>query len=72
VALAAGAETMGTPANQQGALALISRDWLGEIALIVIAAGLLAYAVWKLILGVLGVSPERVGHPGDGRMVAER
>jgi hypothetical protein len=54
LALAAGAGTAGTAANQQGALALIARNWLGSLALVVIAAGLLAYALWKLTQGITG------------------
>ncbi len=61
LALAAGAGTGGTPANQQGALALLDRFWLGTLALIVIGAGLLAYALWKLLQGVVGRGPEGGG-----------
>jgi Domain of Unknown Function (DUF1206) len=70
LALALGAGKMGTAANQQGALALISRDWLGYLALIVIAAGLLAYALWKLLQGVLGHGPEGGGGSGVKDRVA--
>jgi hypothetical protein len=59
---------MGTSISQQGALSLIAQNWLGRIALIVIAAGLLAYAVWKLIQGVLGHGPEG----GGGRDLMDR
>lgn len=52
---------MGTSANQQGALALIGQGWLGKLALVAIAAGLLAYAVWKLTQGILGRGPEGGG-----------
>jgi hypothetical protein len=61
VALAAGAGTMGTSASQQGALSLIARGWLGRIALVVISAGLLAYALWKIAQGLLGHGPEGGG-----------
>jgi uncharacterized protein DUF1206 len=61
LALAAGAGTGGTPANQQGALALVDQGWLGMLALIVIGAGLLAYALWKLLLGIVGRGPEGGG-----------
>lgn len=64
LALAAGAGTGGTPANQQGALALLDQGWLGELALIVLAAGLLAYALWKLIQGIFGHGPEGGGSAG--------
>ncbi len=60
-AIAAGAGTMGAAPNQQGALALIGRSPLGRVALAVICAGLLAYALWKLTQGVLGHGPEGGG-----------
>jgi hypothetical protein len=63
LALALGAGTMGTSASQQGALALIDRGWLGELALVVIATGLLAYALWKLHQGIFGRGPEGGGAP---------
>lgn len=61
LAMAAGAGTMGTSASQQGSLALIARSWPGKLALVVIAAGLLAYAGWKITQGVLGRGPEGGG-----------
>jgi hypothetical protein len=61
LAVALGAGKGGTSASQQGALALISRDSMGRLALIVLAAGLLAYALWKLVQGVLGHGPEGGG-----------
>ncbi len=64
LALSAGAGTADTAANQQGALELLSRSWLGLAALVVIAAGLLAYALWKLALGVFGSGPEGGGASG--------
>lgn len=60
-ALAAGAGTDRTTPNQQGALELVSRAPLGRAALVVVAVGLIAYAVWKLILGVSGSGPEGGG-----------
>ncbi len=63
VAIALGAGTAGTSANQQGALALISRNAAGEIALVVIAAGLLAYAIWKGVQAAFGRGPEGGGGP---------
>ena len=68
LALALGAGKAHTSASQQGALALISRDALGRVALIVVAAGLLAYALWKLVQGVLGRGPEG----GGGASVKDR
>jgi hypothetical protein len=63
VALAVGAGSPHASPNQQGALALIARAPLGKILLVVIAAGLLAYALWKLAQGVLGRGPEGGGGP---------
>lgn len=63
LALAFGAGTAGATANQQGALELIARSWLGRLALVVIAAGLLAYALWKLTQAVFGYGPEGGGGP---------
>ena len=61
LALAAGAGTFGTAPNQQGALELIDRSWPGRAGLVVIAAGLLAYALWKLTQGIFGGGPEGGG-----------
>lgn len=75
LALAVGAGTDGAAPNQQGALALIARNPLGRVALVVICAGLLAYALWKLAQGVFGRGPEgggsrsftdRIGNLGGG------
>jgi uncharacterized protein DUF1206 len=66
LAMAVGAGTMGAAPNQQGALALIARATPGVVALVVICAGLLAYAIWKLTLGVFGRGPE--GGGGSGLM----
>jgi hypothetical protein len=63
LALAAGAGSANARPNQQGALALIARAPLGKIALVVISAGLLAYALWKLAQAVLARGPEG-GGPG--------
>lgn len=63
VALALGAGTDGTTPDQQGALALIDRAPLGGVALGVIAAGLLAYAGWKITQAVVGHGPEGGGDP---------
>jgi hypothetical protein len=64
LALALGAGTMGTAPNQQGALALIARNPVGKVALVVICAGLLAYALWKVMQGIAGRGPEGGGDPG--------
>lgn len=63
LALALGAGTDGAAPDQQGALALIARPGLGRVAMVGIAAGLLAYAIWKLDQGVHGGGPEG---PGSG------
>ena len=64
LAIALGAGTAGTAPNQQGALALIGRSPIGRAALVVICAGLLAYALWKLTQGVFGRGPEGGGGTG--------
>jgi hypothetical protein len=61
LALAAGAGSAGAAANQQGALQLIAGSVPGKAALVVIAAGLLAYALWKLTQGIFGSGPEGGG-----------
>ena len=48
----------GAHPDQQGALALVAQAPLGRIALVAIAIGLAAYALWKLALVVLGTGPE--------------
>ena len=63
LAIAVGAGTAGAPPNQQGALALIARTSIGGAALVVICAGLLAYAFWKFTQGILGSGPEGGGGP---------
>jgi hypothetical protein len=70
IALAFGAGTAGTATDQQGALALVSRAPLGFIALALIAAGLLAYAVWKLTQAFNGRGPEGGGGPSLGQRLA--
>lgn len=64
LAMALGAGTAGNTPNQQGALSLIARAPLGQVALLVIAAGLLAYALWKFAQGFLGYGPEGGGGAG--------
>ena len=45
-------------ANQQGALELIARQTLGGFLLGLVAAGLAAYALWRLTHALLGRGPE--------------
>jgi Domain of Unknown Function (DUF1206) len=61
MSLALGAGTDGADPSQQGALGLISRSAIGDAALVLIAAGLLAYAVWKLEQGIFERGPEGGG-----------
>ena len=61
IALALGAGSGGHAPNQQGALSLVASAPLGGAALVVIAAGLGAYALWKLFLAVFGVGPDGAG-----------
>jgi hypothetical protein len=70
IALALGAGTGGTQADQQGALSLVSHAPLGFVALVVIAAGLLAYAAWKLTQAIRGRGPEGGGGPSAGQRLA--
>jgi hypothetical protein len=63
LALALGAGTAGAKPDQQGALDLVARAPLGFVALIVIAVGLLAYAIWKISQAILGRGPEGGGGP---------
>ena len=51
----------GETTNQQGALQLLAAQPLGAVALAVAAAGLLAYAVWKLGQAAYGRGPEGGG-----------
>ncbi len=61
LALAVGAGAAPAAPDQQGALALIARAPLGKIAVAVAAAGLLAYALWKIGQGIFGRGPEGGG-----------
>lgn len=67
LALALGAGG-GSATNQQGALAALAGAPLGKVALVVVAAGLLSYALWKLTLSAIGTGPEG----GGGSDAAER
>jgi hypothetical protein len=50
--------------NQQGALAFIASALVGRVALVVMSAGLLAYALWKITQGTFGRGPEGGGGTG--------
>jgi hypothetical protein len=63
IAVVVHAGNPGAHPDQQGALALIAQAPLGRVVLVVVALGLAAYALWKLVLGILGSGPEgRRGH----------
>ncbi len=62
-ALAVGAGSEPVAPNQQGALALIASAPLGRVAVALAAAGLLAYALWKLGQAIFGRGPEGGGGP---------
>jgi Domain of Unknown Function (DUF1206) len=61
LALALGVGPAPATPNQQGALAFIASAPLGRVAIAVAAAGLLAYALWKLGQAVFGHGPEGGG-----------
>jgi Domain of Unknown Function (DUF1206) len=63
LALAVGAGAAPAAPNQQGALSLVARAPLGRVAVAVAAAGLLAYALWKLGQAAFGRGPEGGGGP---------
>ena len=63
LALALGVGPAPAAPNQQGALEFIAGAPLGRVAIAVAAAGLLAYALWKLGQGVFGRGPEGGGGP---------
>jgi Domain of Unknown Function (DUF1206) len=63
LALAVGAGPAPAAPNQQGALAFIAAGPLGRAALVVAAAGLLAYALWKFGQAAFGRGPEGGGGP---------
>jgi uncharacterized protein DUF1206 len=63
----------GETTNQQGAMRTIAEQPLGEALLILLAAGLAGYSMWRLTRAVLGRGPEgsdkgieRVGALGSG------
>jgi hypothetical protein len=70
LALALGAGTDHTAPNQKGALELIAHAPLGTAALVVIAAGFLSYALWKLMLAATGDGPEGGGDPKASERIA--
>lgn len=49
----------GTTPNQQGALKTIAHQPFGELLLILVAAGLGGYSLWRLTHAVLGHGPEK-------------
>src|SRR5437764_7561908 len=63
LALALGIGIRPASANPQGALALIVGAPLGRLAVGVMSAALLAYALWKLALALRGRGPEGGGGP---------
>jgi Domain of Unknown Function (DUF1206) len=63
LALALGAGAAPAAPNQQGALSLVAREPLGRVAVALAAAGLLAYALWKLGQAAFGRGPEGGGDP---------
>jgi hypothetical protein len=70
LALAVGAGSAPTAPNQQGALALIARAPLGQVAVAIAAVGLLAYALWKLGQAAFGRGPEGGGDPDPKDRIA--
>jgi len=72
LAIAFGAATDRTSPKSERTLSLIARSAIGRMALIVIAAGLLAYALWKLERGVFGPRPEGAGGPRTAESSRER
>jgi hypothetical protein len=61
LAIALGAGSFGAAPDQQGALHLIAHTPVGRPIMVVICAGLIAYAVWKLTQGIFGRGPEGGG-----------
>jgi uncharacterized protein DUF1206 len=61
IALALGAGRQAGSPDQEGAMTLIARAPLGKVALIAVAAGLAAYALWKVGLAIVGSGPEGGG-----------
>jgi hypothetical protein len=53
--------TPGSPTNQRGALETIEKQPLGHWLLIVVAAGLGAYAIWRFVQAYVGHGPEGGG-----------
>lgn len=63
LALALGIGLNHAAASPQGALSVINSGPLGRLALGIIAAAVLAYAVWKLVQAARGRGPEGGGGP---------
>jgi hypothetical protein len=59
----------GRPANQQGALQAIGQHSLGGLLLILVAAGLAGYSIWRLTRALLGHGTEGVDTSAE-RVVA--
>jgi hypothetical protein len=51
----------GRAENQAGAMRTIAHEPFGEVLLIVLAAGLACYAIWRLIEGLAGTRPDDDG-----------
>ncbi len=64
VAIALDMDIRPAAANPQGALSVINSGPFGRLALGIISASLLAYAIWKLVQAVRGRGPEGGGGPG--------
>lgn len=63
--------TQRTPTNQKGALETIDKQPLGHWLLIVVAAGLGAYAIWRFVQAYVGHGPEGGGDESAfGRIAA--
>ena len=55
----------GTTTNQQGALKTIAHQPFGKVLLILVAAGLAGYALWRFVRAALGHGPEGADEPFD-------
>lgn len=48
----------GKTANQSGAMVVLAHEPFGKVLLVVLAAGLLAFAAWRLVRAIAGHGPE--------------